>query len=87
MNTLKEYKSTPTTHTHNKRIISNEIRNEGEKRWKRLRLRESLPMPRASGIAISRISHTHMECICENENYRKDRQAPEQLVEFLNSGT
>lgn len=35
----------------------------------------------------SRLSCTHMECVCENENYRKDRQAPEQLVEFLNSGT
>lgn len=32
-------------------------------------------------------SYAHMECLCENESYRKDRQAPEQLVEILNSGT
>lgn len=45
------------------------------------------PNAQSSGIAISRVSYTHMECLCENETYRKDRQAPEQLVEFLNSGT
>lgn len=45
------------------------------------------PNAQSQRLAISRASHTHAECICENENYRKERQAPEQLVEFLNSGT